>query len=331
MEDSPDDRPDDRANSSRKRNDMRHLRRPSLLAAGLLALLLAAPPLALATEDALDQRIDEDQEVATDEVARGQGHIDLGPRYVDAQWTLMVHDDTDVTGSMWRELDRTVFQVRDAALQQVPDDPAYEFLGVPAGESVHVVPQTQDQDVIWLGWNTQDPEVMRTVDRGVTLSLTAVDGPGDLLVYLQDGGFGEPDVLWDSRLAEAQPLWVDVNTHTHANWVFTEPGVYSVAVEARADRVDGTEVSDTGVLRLAVGDGTPTDAALTAALDEAAPQEEEPAASADTEDDPTATDDGSGALVVGLAGGAALVLVLALVLLSVRGRGARRRALEETS
>jgi surface-anchored protein len=320
------------------------MRLPTLAATWLsilaLALLGASGPVAAADPasptdpsptagepgDDLTQRIDPDQGVATDEAVLERGHVDLGPRYLDGAWSLMVHDDTRRRGSVWRPLDRSVIRVLDTATQEVPDDPAYDFLGVDPGTPVHVVPQTQDPEVVWLGWNTQDPEVMERVDRGVTLSLVGVDGPGDLVVYLQDGGFGAPDVLWDSRSSDEQPLWVDVNTHTHANWVFTEPGVYLVSVEAAATLVDRTEETTTGTLRIAVGDDADTDEALTAPV---------PDAGGDT---PTATDaladvdadeegvDAGGPVLVPLAAGAA-VLILAGGFILFRGRRTRTRAL----
>ncbi|HTW16619.1 MAG TPA: choice-of-anchor M domain-containing protein [Nocardioides sp.] len=294
-------------------------------AAVTAALLLALPAPASATD--LDQRIEEDQQVATERTELGTGHVDLGPRYdEDGAWSLMVHDDTATAGSVWRDLDRTVLRVHDAAVQQVPDDPAYSFLGAAPGQEVYVVPQTQDQEVVWIGWNTQDPRVMETVDRGVTLSLVAAEGPGELVVYLQDGGFGEPDVLWDSTVAEAQPLWVDVNTHTHANWVFTRPGVYLVTVEARADLVDGTTASATGTIRLAVGDDVPAEQAYDAVPAAAAPTSA--AATPTGTDDVAASEDEGWAMPVALAGVAG-GLVLAGALVVVRGRSVRRRALAE--
>lgn len=278
-------------------------------------------------DPSLSQRIDPDQAVADDEAVLIRGHVDIGPRYDQGTWTLMVHDDTRVEGSVWRRLERTVLRIDDTALQQVPDDDAYSFLGVEPGTSVHVVPQTQNTDVVWVGWNTQDPEVMKSVDRGTTLALTSVTGPGHLVVYLQDGGFGAPDVLWDSRAAEKQPFFVDVNTHTHANWVFSEPGTYLVEVEASATLVDGKEVADTETLRFAVGDGTDPQEAMTATV----------AASPDSSGTGTLTDqvgddgkDGSVSVVVlaGIAVAAALIAVL-LVVVVLRGRSARRAGLAD--
>lgn len=297
------------------------------LLVGMMAY--AAPVLADPQDDQqddpeLEQQIDPDQEVSEDETALDLGHVDMGPRFQDGEWTLMVHDDTELAGSVWRYLDRTVVEVLDASQVTVPDDDEYSFLGAEPGEDVHVIPQTQNPEVVWLGWNTQDPEVMSQVDRGATLTMGHVTGPGELVVYLQAGGFGEPDVLWDSREAPGQDLWVDVNTHTHANWVFTEPGVYLVEITATADLIDGEAVSDTQHVRFAVGDETDTEEAMTA-------EPEDAPAGSDTENGDNESDSGIPAMVwwIALAVVIVLALVSAAVIVVVRGRRAKRKALAE--
>jgi surface-anchored protein len=265
----------------------------------------------------LDQTLDDLEIVHGDRVLE-TGHVDLGPKFDGDTWRFLVHDDVaradaDAT-SVWRHPDETVFRVLDQGRLTVPDDPAYSFLGADVGAPVWVVPQTQNPEVVWLGWNTQDPRVMQTIDRGVTLSLTGVQGPGTATVYLQSGTFGEPQVLWDSRKSEAQPLWVDVNTHTHANWVFTEPGVYLMRLKAEADLVDGSHVSDTQYLRFAVGSKTSTDEALAAAWD--GPPEPETtvgAASATGTADPVASGSSDDSALVAILVGAIVVVAGALI------------------
>ena len=289
------------------------------LAATTLVTLTTAmgqPP-----SEELDQTIDAGQQIASGQAVLSKGHVDIGPRFVDGEWTLMVHDDS-VDPSVWRHLDETVFQISDKAVLKVPDDPAYSFIGVP-GTSVYVVPQVQNPDVAWVGWNTQDPEVMETIDAGVTLTLTGVDGPGDVFVYLQAGNFGAADVLWDSTKDEPQDLWVDVNTHTHANWVFTEPGVYLVQAEVTADLVDGRTVTDTAVIRFAIGDATDVQSAFAARMAAPEPQAEESSAAADT----AAEDDGGPSPVVFVIGAVAVALLVAVAVVLARGRAAKRRAL----
>jgi len=303
-----------------------------IVATALCVAVGAAPGVALGQEDpSLDQRIDTDQQVAEGQVVLEAGHVDVGPVFIDGRWELMVHDDT-VDPSVWRSPEDVVFLIGDGGLTQVPDDPTYAFLGAEPGASVHVVSQTQQPDVVWVGWNTQAPEVMERIDRGVTLTMLGAQGPGALSVYLQSGNFTAPDVLWQSTLPERQSIWVDVNTHTHANWVFTEPGVYLVRVEATADLLDGETAAATADLRFAIGSDTDTAEALDAELEESAlgGRPESDAAAASEDAGPVdATGDGagsgSGGLLLGLGLGA-VVLVVAIVVLVLRSRSVKRRA-----
>jgi surface-anchored protein len=281
----------------------------------------------------LEQQIAKGQGVAAGRRTLDSGHVDVGPRFLDGRWTLMVHDDGAKAAaggrSVWRHPDRTVLRVTDDAVLQVPDDPQYGFLPASPGADVHVVPQTQNPDVVWLGWNTQDPDVMERIDRGVTLTLTDVQGPGDLVVYLQSGDFAAPKVLWNSTGAP-KPFFVDVDTHTHANWVFTKPGVYLAQVRVSADLIDGTTVSDTRRLRFAVGSGTSVGEAFAAEW-RGAPARADAAggstgAEASAQSAGAAADDGAfGAVVVAIAA-LALAVSAGLLLVLLRGRRAKLRA-----
>jgi surface-anchored protein len=296
----------------------------------LVGLLVLWPPAAATAQDrdedaALEQRIDAGQRVATGRKVLSDGHVDVGPRFVDGRWTLMIHDDTARAGgkeSMWRHSRETVLQVGDEAVLQVPDDPAYAFLPSEPGADVYVVPQTQNADVVWVGWNTQDPEVMEKIDRGVTMTLTGVQGPGELVVYLQSGDFAEPEVLWDST-GKPNPIWVDVNTHTHANWVFSAPGVYLARVEISADLVDGSTVTDTRELRFAVGSGTSPDDALAASWQGTAAQA---GAAATAERAEAEASGGSSRALIAVIAAGAIALAAALGLVGLRGDRAKRRA-----
>ena len=77
---------------------------------------------------------------------------------------------------------------------------------------------------------------------------------------MENGNFSAPQVLWSSTKSEPQKLWVEKNTHTHANWVFTAPGEYLLKVTASAELSDGSTVSDTRYLKFAVGDSASADA-----------------------------------------------------------------------
>ncbi|WP_129843512.1 choice-of-anchor M domain-containing protein [Streptomyces sp. RFCAC02] len=314
--------------------------RRALPAAVLLALApgtaLAAtedPTAPAAPDDSLEQTLSPEEESVGGQAVLSTGHVDIGPRFTDGTWRIEAHDDSR-TPPVWRPVADTVTQVADAAVQQAPDDPAFGFLDAEPGSDVYVIPQTQDPDVVWLGWNTQDPEVMERVDRGVTLTMHGAEGPGHVSVFLQNGDLGAPDVLWDGDEDGAQDLWVDVNTHTHANWVFTEPGVYTIDFEMSADLVGGEHVSDRTLMRFAVGDGTAVEDAFAAGTEpDTTTDEESPAAGpAGDRDATTAQDDGPSMRTTLLLVGAAMVMLLLLVLLAVlRSRRARRLAERETA
>ena len=296
----------------------------NLLAAVLATGLLLAPSPAPA--DGLSQSLEENQAVVREPVVLESGHADVGPRYRDGRWTIQIHDDGHVP-PVWRSPDDAVLRVRDTARQPVPDDDAYGFLGEQPGTEVYVVPQTQRQDVVWIGWNTQDPGVLRSITRGVTMTLRGVQGPGQLSVYLQSGSLGAPEVLWTSAKPEAQPLWVETNTHTHANWVFGEPGSYLVAVDISADLTDGNTVTGSAVLRFAVGDTTDPEAVR--AEKYTAPLAAAVAGSASASPAASAGAGSSAGWLVPVLAGAAAVLVILLLTLSLRGAAVRRRAERE--
>lgn len=291
-----------------------------------LAATLPAPPAAAGGTDDTgpDQAIDASQSTERGPVTLSLGHVDIGPRMVSGTWTLMIHDDT-AEPSVWRPFDDVVVAVPDTAQQAVPDDERYAFLGIDAGAPVHIIPQTQDPDVVWLGWNTQAPDVLDRLDRGATISLVGVDGPGDLTVYLQAGTMEPPDVLWQSAADDPGAIFVDTNTHTHANWLFSAPGVYLVRLRVDAELVDGTSVSDVQDLRVAVGDGTEVDDARRATYTGPAgapPTTASPAAPPGTG---TGTRDAGRGVAIAAAVAATLLLALA-TRSSVRSRTARRRA-----
>ena len=209
-------------------------------------------------ERALTQTLSAEQPVASGRIEISAGHVDMGPRFNNGKFELMLHDDHGET-PVWRSLDEVIYRGSDKAILEVPNDPRYSFVGAPAGSKVYVIPQTETKGVIWPGWNTQDPQLVSKLNRGVNLTLEQVSGPGTFSLYLENGNFSAPQVLWSSTKSEPQKLWVEKNTHTHANWVFTAPGEYLLKVTASAELSDGSTVSDTRYLKFAVGDSASAD------------------------------------------------------------------------
>ena len=196
------------------------------------------------------------------------GHVDLGPRLIDGQWRAGLRHDAE-SGAVWRDPNQTVLRVNDAAIMTAPDSADYPFLADVAGKPVYVVPQTQNPNVVWLGWNTQDPAVTATIDRGLTMRVGPVSGPGRAWLFLQFGTFGKPLLLADSGAAPGD-VWIDSGTHVHANWAFSAPGTYTATVTFLGTTTAGEAVSASTTLRFAVGDAASASEALAMAAPAAA-------------------------------------------------------------
>lgn len=190
--------------------------------------------------------------------------------------------------------------------------------------------------MIWAGWNTQEPAVLDALNMGTTQRILGVDGPGEVTVYLQSGNFGEPQPLWSTLAPFPQESWIEVNTHTHANWVFSEPGVYLVLIEFEGQLIDGTTVTAQDTLRFAVGDATDPEAAFDLEFDasllaaEGAGEGGGAGAGAAADGDGTALEategDGLGLVVGIVAGAVGAALLVAIVVIVMASRRARARS-----
>lgn len=207
------------------------------------------------------------------------GHADFGPTLSGGNWKMKIRDDTG-DEPVWRDPENVVFKLGSNSIIPMPNDSTYSFIGEKPGAKLYVIPQTQNPDVPWLGWNTQEGGVLNELDRGANLSLNGVSGPGKLHVYLENGN-NAPQQLWDSTKGYPQNSWIEANAHTHVNWVFSRPGIYHVKLTFSGKLKNGRAVSDTRVLNFAVGDKTDAQAALPSASAGSADQGE----SGDAQDD----------------------------------------------
>lgn len=146
---------------------------------------------------------------------------------------LLLDTRADVDGELAKPLRaaETIIHVADTAQVQLGSDPSYAFLGA-AGKTVWLVPQTRNPQVVWAGFSTEN-EPLRAAASSVSLELVSAQGPGPVEIYTQ-GDFGAtPQRLFSSTTK--LPAWqMQVPQHSHANWVFSEPGVYKLRFAARA-------------------------------------------------------------------------------------------------
>ena len=277
----------------------------------ITAAMIAAAPVAAAqvpdNDPALQQVVGADEQVAPlgERAVIDDGHADLGPVFADGKMQFLVRDDTQDT-PVWRHLEDVVFAVGDGAKQTLPETDQFAFTGAKPGAEVWVIPQTEVAGVPWLGWNSQAPSLLERSAHGMGLEFGGHEGPGQFSLFVQPGGFHESQQLWNEQEPGTQSMWVEPNTHTHANWVFTEPGVHLVGVRAKVEDHDGTVHEDEQVVRIAVG--------------------VDPAEAADATFGEFRAEGQAGAeqqnngLKIGLLAGAGVLLIALLALFVVRGR-----------
>jgi len=160
-----------------------------------------------------------------------EGHIDAF--YVTSDLTLALKDDAGLHAP------------EDVTLA-IPASAYREETATILGEGAYFLPQAQDPDLIWPGWDT--------TESGTPLSIQFLDvqGPGSVYLFSQ-GTFGGTAPLLDGdslELTSGSAIPQDHPGHVHANWAFTAPGTYTMTVKAVAP--DGRE-TNTATYRWVVG------------------------------------------------------------------------------
>jgi surface-anchored protein len=117
-----------------------------------------------------------------------------------------------------------------------------DFLG-PENSVFYGMPQTQQEGVLWPGYNTQDVDFGALTEDGVRLSIEPKRMPrGANFGLFTTDYIGRPSVLIDST-QQKHALRSTFATHVHANWAFTKPGTYAFDVAYSATLKDGTPIS----------------------------------------------------------------------------------------
>jgi surface-anchored protein len=189
-------------------------------------------------------------------VALSSGHTDVvTARLESGQLEIVLKEDSSGSGVV-REPEDVRLVVKPEARTSVPGNPAFGFLGA-AGSAVWVLPQVQNQALLWPGWNTQ--EIRRGVLAGdsLRLRLLATDGPGPFALFTTDE-FGSPTLLFDSDDGRPDELSVPVETHAHGNWAFGAEGTYQLTFEIAADLAGGGVTSDRATYAFDVGQASPS-------------------------------------------------------------------------
>lgn len=188
--------------------------------------------------------------------AAAQGAIDHG--HVDAfnvtaeGGKLRLDLKEDVTG---RHVRRTPESVVLKVKQQAYTEKVKSVKGV--GEAGYYLPITQDPNLLWPGWDTQ--ALAGTPFSSVNIVFEQVSGPGNVYLF-STSGFGEVQSLLNNgstRLTSGAAIPQKSPAHTHANWVFSQPGTYKMRVYAQGKGSNGNvNKSNVATYTWSVGDGS---------------------------------------------------------------------------
>ncbi|MDT0269027.1 choice-of-anchor M domain-containing protein [Streptomyces sp. DSM 44915] len=185
---------------------------------------------------------------AADPLVLDHGHIDAFNVTVEGG-ELVLDLSEDVTGSHVRHAPEDVLlRVREAAwIDAIPE----QYPGSPAG---YVLPLTQNPELIWPGWDTNGTAGSGYTD--VEIDITAVDGPGDVFLYTLSGFGTVTPLLTDGGYQLPGTLREESPAHTHAQWTFSDPGSYTLDVQATATNpaTGDTLTSDPATYTIEVGD-----------------------------------------------------------------------------
>jgi len=179
------------------------------------------------------------------------GHLDYSTQVVNGKLESLIGDDSSGT-KVFREPSQTVLWLKPSS--KVTLGAGYEQVA-PAGSSVYLGPQTQNQDLIWLGWSTELVNAS-TLASPVTWTIDQVEGPGRMSVFLQGEFGGIQQVVFDN----GGSYQINLGVHAHANWTFTEQGIYRLRMTQTATLAGGQTSSDSETLTIVVGDVDPATA-----------------------------------------------------------------------
>jgi surface-anchored protein len=176
------------------------------------------------------------------------GHADVGIDYEAGNLLLNIHDETSGSTVVQRSPGQTILYARSQSQTTVPSNPSFSFLGNP-GDPIWILPQTQNSNLLWLGWNTEDIPTGIFTGNTVSWRLIAVEGPGDFFLYTV-GSTGQVTVLFNSKngIDGNDVVTLSVPSHAHGNWAFNAQGIYRVYFEATATRLSGSQPATSGVV-----------------------------------------------------------------------------------
>ena len=185
---------------------------------------------------------------AAERLVIDSGHVDAFNVTAEGD-ALKLDLKEDVTDShVTRKPEEVELHVKSAALTDVPK-------GWPGEGKGYALPLTQNPNLLWPGWDTLGAQGTG-FDESIKLKFDAVEGPGKIHLFSQANFGGVASVL-ENDSTELQTGSVRNQAkfaHTHANWVFTKPGVYTLTLHAEGTKGGKKVSSNKATYTFTVGD-----------------------------------------------------------------------------
>lgn len=173
----------------------------------------------------------------------GPTHADIGVGWIStnsgaARWDLHVHNETD---AIEYEPGDAILLVNDSAFFPSPGGLLSPILGS-SGTPNWRLPQSFNPSLLYLGVGAEEIGTNIFVGDLLSLSLFSVTGPGHFAMYQVDG-FGVPTAFFNTRdgITGADVLSLSAQGHDHYNFAFSEPGTYTVTLQASGTLIAGSE------------------------------------------------------------------------------------------
>ncbi|OKL46699.1 choice-of-anchor M domain-containing protein [Boudabousia marimammalium] len=185
------------------------------------------------------------------------GHLDILGKVVDGKTQISLRDDslTAANDSVVRKLDDVILAVGNNARASRPDNsgPAYDVLG-PKGSHFFWLPQTQQDGIVWPGYNTEGVDYSQLED-GLNLNFKIQAAPeGSRFALISTRGLGDDFALLLDSAKKDFSVETEFATHAHFGWLFSKPGFYQFELSYSGTLNDGSALKpQKGILRFAVG------------------------------------------------------------------------------
>ncbi len=159
-----------------------------------------------------------------------EGHGDLAINRIVGQWRFGVVMDA-FPGAEFAP-NEVVIQMTASARLEIPDLPAFQFLGKP-NDPIWIAPQGQIPGMPYLGLSSEATPSGTFADDRFDVLLSSVAGPGGFVMWT-NGSTDTPEIYMDSRDGFSSREGYDLPSggHNHMNWGFTAPGTYHLGLVA---------------------------------------------------------------------------------------------------